>query len=105
MFEDTGHGNFVAQGDGFHVSYNPSVADGPYGAEAAVMGAIASLISGEQMTNGEETALCDNATGAFHILSGDFREAYATEIPKGYAACLAVYEKFKEEYHNPWSFT
>ena len=66
--------NYVLQGDGFYVSFNPDTSSLMFGAG-----------------NGPETALVTDDDTWF-ILDGDFREAYAALVPKGLDACKRFYD-------------
>lgn len=80
--------NYVAEGDGFYVSFNPDTGamDIP-------------LFHGD---NGgcAETAICYN--GNFYILNGDFRAELEPLIPKGIEACLAFYRE-NQQARSSWS--
>jgi len=99
-WEETGAGNEVLRGEGFFVSYRGSMHE-PTG----MLGALNALggVFGLE-TKSEETALCrPNETAKYLVLNGDFREEYEAAVPKGLAACLAVYEKHKAECRSDWS--
>lgn len=75
--------NYVAKGDRFYVSYNPSPIIGGDGPETALYG---------EMKDGE-----------WHILNGDWRIQYELLVPEGFDACLAFYNTKKEEHRCGWS--
>jgi hypothetical protein len=81
------NGNSILEGDGFHISYNPStLMDIP-------------VFAGDG--SGEETALC--VDDKFYILNGDFRKEYEKAFEKGLAACVKVFQKHEHEYKSSWS--
>lgn len=79
--------NMLLDGDGFFISYNPNT------------GSLLPMFRGEG--DGAETALCKD--GAFLILNGDFRKEYEEAFPRGYEACLAVYEANRSAARSSWS--
>lgn len=81
-----GHENYILQGKGFHISYNPDTSHN-----------ILTLFRGE----GAETALCIG--DSFYILQGDWRREYEKAFPKGLDSCMRVYEKNKRKFASPWS--
>jgi|SRR5690606_17634824 len=80
--------NYVADGDGFWVSFNP---------DTGAMGI--PCFNGD---NGgcAETAICHN--GNFYILNGDFRAELEPLIPKGVEACIAFYRE-NQQARSSWS--
>jgi hypothetical protein len=69
--------NYVLNGDGFYISYNEAPPDMGMGFGSD--------------DGGDETALCRD--GKYHILNGDFRDAYAGLIDQGFDACFEFFTK------------
>lgn len=87
----TSRGNFILEGDGFDISYNPS-------ADHELGGAF------KPDTLAGETALVNsNDKIEYRILNGDFRKEYEKVIDKGFKACLAVYNKHKKLHNSSWT--
>lgn len=85
--------NEILKGKDFYISYNPRTAN-------SAIGNLCGLIAG--IPNGlEETALY-GPDKVWRILNGDFRVEYLEAFPKGYAACLKVYEK-NIQHRSGWS--
>lgn len=81
--------NFVLQGNGFYISYNPNTRlSTPF----------------KFGDDGEETALCiEKKTGiTFLILRGDWRKQYRKAFPS-LKACRKVYEDNEAEHASVWS--
>ena len=94
-----GVNNFVLEGNGFHISYNPNTGSTMVG---KMMDEILNIFSpAEKKGGGEETALCKDEK--FYILNGDFRKEYEKLVPKGFDACYKFYLKNKEKYGSPFS--
>jgi len=96
--------NEVLAGDGFYISYNPSIKANPF--DSVLVG----LGEAESRVGLDETALCvedsTNPMGrCFLILNGDFRKDYEEAFPLGKEACIAVYEKYREEYRSDFTNT
>ncbi len=84
-----GSTNYLLQGKGFHISYNPNPG-------ASVMGEIWGSDDG-----GPETALCHE--GKFFILNGDYRESYEKLVPLGYEECKRFYDQQAAHAESSWS--
>lgn len=69
--------NEILSGKGFYISFNPGPSINFTGSSVP------------------ETAL-KGENGPWLILSGDFRKDYEKAAPKGYEACVKVYEKNKQ---------
>jgi hypothetical protein len=83
-----GSENFLLQGDGFYVSYNPD----PPGGFGGTFGS----------DDGDaETALCYG--GRFDILNGDFRTAYERLVPEGLEACRNFYRQQAAHADSSWT--
>ena len=80
--------NYVADGDGFSISFNPDT------------GAIGIPFFHGDNGGCAETAICHN--GKFYILNGDFRAELEPLIPKGIEACLAFYRE-NQQARSSWS--
>lgn len=89
-FVSNGPNEILDAGD-FYVSYNSNPGMGM------------SFFSSD--SGGSETALVNrkDAKNKYRILNGDFRKEYLEAAPKGFQACLAVYEKNKKESGSSWS--
>ena len=86
-WKETGVGNVILSGEGFHISFNPSPCNG---------------IPGFSSDGGSsETALCYN--NRFDILNGDFRKEYEEVFDQGLEACKEVYAKHKDDYDSSWT--
>lgn len=93
--------NEILDGDGFYISYNETPGGG------------LSLFAPDVCENDipcNETALVEKLYESkeedvliFRILNGDFREEYEEAFPKGFDACLAVYDEYKEDRASSWS--
>lgn len=91
MFKKNPHStNFILEGNGFFLSYNPSLCDGM------------AFFSPDTLL--EETALVDTSTDdyKYFILNGDFREEYESVVAEGFEACFGVYTKHNDK-HSSWS--
>ena len=78
--------HFILEGEGFYVSYNPSVYGG--------------LLNEPT----EETALVkDGEEKAYYILNGDFRKQYEKLVPRGFCVCYGFYLINKGLYGSKWS--
>jgi hypothetical protein len=84
-----GSTNFVLEGDGFHISYNPNLSASLFGAPF------------DSDDGGPETALCKD--DAFFILNGDYRDAYEKLATMGYAACKEFYDQQAAHSDSSWS--
>ncbi len=88
--------NYLLDGEGFYVSYNPNTCGSLLG----------SFFGGDG--DGEETALCvpkgrkDGGT-LYLILNGDFREDYEKLAPQGLDACKAFFEGHKGAHRSSWT--
>jgi hypothetical protein len=79
--------NYVLEGDGFALSYNPSPGGG---------------MSAFQADGGDcETAIV--ADGEYYILNGDWRKEYEKLAPEGLDACMAFYEAHRGKHGSSWS--
>lgn len=81
LWRNTGYINFVLEGDGFYISFNPAPRDSDNG--------------------NAETALCYG--GIFKILNGDFREAYERLAPLGLEACQKFYAQQSAHAASSWT--
>ena len=86
-----GGGNYILDGNGFYISYNPN----PGG------GTIFPGIGWGSDTGGAETALVKD--GKFWILNGDWRAEYEVAAKVGFNACMHIYQSHKEKYDSSWS--
>ncbi len=68
--------NYVLEGDGFYISYNPDFSG------------FSHWVSDD---GSDETALCKD--GKYFILNGDFRDRYEEIIDQGFEACFDFYTK------------
>jgi hypothetical protein len=105
VFVSTGYGNWVAEGQGFYVSFKP--ANALTGERADLVGMLAMLgsaLAGNAMPADEEpeTALYHRDSDTWYILTGDLCAEYAPEIARGFDACLAVYRR-NICHRSPWS--
>ena len=83
--------HYELQGDGFHISYNPTTSS--LGAD----------LVGDQE---EETALCrriDAANQVAYILNGDWRRDYELHVDQGWDACYQFYQEYKADHQSRWS--
>lgn len=89
--------NEVLSGDGFYISYNPNTAIGHAD--------VTKLMNffGEDVRDGEETALYHKPSDTWKILEGDFRKEYEEAFIGGYKACKEVYERNKKDHRSNWS--
>lgn len=69
--------NYMLQGDGFYISYNP----GEYGGMPFF----------DADNSSDETAICKD--GRYFILNGDFRREYEKVVDKGIDACMKIFKK------------
>lgn len=84
-----GSKNYILQGDGFYISFNPDPNSSHFG---AMFGS----------DNGDsETALCKD--GAYHILNGDYRVQYEKLMPGGWIACKKFYNQQSAHADSSWS--
>ena len=81
--------NYVFEGDGFAVSFNPNL---------STLGTLFDSDDG-----GPETALIQYAPREYFILNGDFRSAYERLVPQGWAACKAFYDQQSAHADSSWS--
>jgi len=88
--------NDVLAGEGFHVSYIHRT-----GANTKAFTEIFNQL-GEEVKDGEETALYLEEEKLWLILEGDFRKQYEKAFPKGIEACRAVYNK-NIKHRSNWS--
>jgi len=86
--------NEILEDENFYISYNRNT-------QTPIFCEIFNAFSGEEVTDGEETAL--NANNKWYILTGDFRKEYEAAFPQGLDACMKVYNRFKDEFRNNWS--
>ena len=84
-----GSTNFILNGDGFYISFNPDPG-------ANVLGA---MFGSDDC--GPETALVN--VDKFYILDGDFRAAYERLVGIGYAACKAFYDQQSAHADSSWA--
>ena len=89
-FESTGAGNLVLNGDGFFISYRPSLSGS--NPTLDLCATLATAISGELHGNDlAETALVgdrqDLGANPYFILNGDYRKQYENIVDKGWGAC------------------
>lgn len=90
------HENYVLDGDGFYVSWLPST--------RTFMGVPSKLFEGDDKGKGETALVNDSLPGEkYLILNGDYRKEYEEALPKGYAACRAVYEAHRAVAGSKWS--
>lgn len=84
-------GNVILQvDDSFFISYNPDLSG---------LGEFFDADGG-----GAETALVNSQDYIeYRILNGDFRAQYEEVIEQGFEACLAIYEKLREEFDSSWT--
>lgn len=78
--------NYVVEGDGFYISYNP----GDF---------VLDCFSAD--TGGDETALIKN--GIFYILNGDWRTDYESLVTEGFEICLNFFKSKETEHGSSWS--
>lgn len=81
-----GGGNYVAEFDGFAVSYNPDTDAG------------LSIFAGD---GSDETALMIG--GKYFILNGDFRKDYERLALRGAEACLAFFHEKEAAHGSSWT--
>lgn len=80
--------NFVLEGAGFYISFNPCPGGGSFfGSD----------------DGGPETALCEGDN--FHILNGDYRAQYEKLLPQGLEACMRFYAQQSAHADSSWSST
>ena len=84
-----GSTNYILEGDGFYVSYNPDPG-------ASLMGALFGSDDG-----GPETALCRQ--GEFLVLNGDYRQSYEKLVSLGYEECKKFYDQQAAHAESSWS--
>jgi hypothetical protein len=90
--------NYLLEGDGFYISYNPDTSGGHLLTDFANM-------LGGNLTDGEETALVQQTKerNIYHILTGDFRDDYEKLVGKGWKACYAFFKSKRKDHGNNWS--
>lgn len=81
--------NYVLEGDGFYISFNPDTSSSAFGRIF------------ESNNGSPETALCKDDD--FHILNGDYRSQYEKLIQKGWVACKKFYDKESVASGSDWS--
>ena len=84
-----GSQNYVLEGDGFYISYNPDL-------NASYFGSSFGSDNG-----GPETALCRD--GNFYILNGDWRKQYEKLVPLGWDPCKQFYNQQSAHAESSWS--
>lgn len=87
--------NYILNGDGFYISYNPAT---DTASPEMILCELFARIAG--MPHQAETSLC--ADGKFYILFGDWREEYEALAPQGLDACMLFYKQMAEHI-SPWS--
>lgn len=97
-FVPTGRGNQILKSleDDFWISYNANTAN-PI---SEMLSSLASMYSGTDMENKEETCLA--IMGTRLILIGDWREQYLAIWPDRIKA-MEIYDKNKELHRSNWS--
>ncbi len=88
--------NIVLNAKWGHISYNSNTEDTFKSSLAFILN-----MMGEDVSNGEETALYVKKDDIWHILTGDFRREYEAVFPN-IKKCLEVYEKNKK-FKSNWS--
>lgn len=90
--------NYLLNGDGFYISYNPDTAN------SHTLTDLANMFGGD-VKDGEETALVhkENGKRVYRILTGDFRDEYEKLYTKGFKACYDFFKSKQKEYGNNWS--
>lgn len=89
--------NYLLEGDGFYISYNPDTSD------SHMLTGLGNMI-GADLDDGEETALVKKGDpNIYSILTGDFRDDYEKLVDKGYDACYEFFQSQKAEHGNNWS--
>jgi hypothetical protein len=98
----TGSGNLTLAGEGFYISFRGDARKGgpenPLLEVTNTLGGIFGINTGET-----ETALhVRGSDQGWRILNGDFRAEYEAAYPS-LEACIAVYEKHKNDCRSDWS--
>ena len=105
-FELSPSGNWVLEGDGFFVSYQPHLT--PVDELSKAVAVIAESITGEPHPNNiAETALVGDrkqiGINPYFILNGDFRKEYEGLVEQGWDACYQFWLSQWEDSGSPWS--
>ena len=92
--------NYVLDGDGFFISYNPNPGVAIF--SKSLSGMEISFFTGDN--NSDETALVkEDSDIKYRVLNGDFRAEYEKLVSQGFEVCLAFYNKMKSEHNSSWT--
>ena len=89
IWKKIGDTNVILEADWGHISYNPETGKGPF-----IGRVITDILNefGQNVKDGEETALYNEESDVWRILTGDFRKEYEKAFPR-FEECLKVYNE------------